>query len=219
MVKNFLITFMTFFLSLSFSLSYEEIKSAYQRSYIYEKVGDYTNAIKALMPVYNAYPNGYTVNLRLGWLFYLLKKYNNSEFHYRKAIKAIPTSIEAKLGLTLPLTAEEKWKETEEVIYQILKTDYYNYYGNLRLCYVLEKEKKYPLMQAVSLKMLAIYPTSVPYLTYLAKSYFYTGKMEKAKKLFKEILILDPENVEAKEFLKRLEKEGDKKSNQPKSVG
>jgi tetratricopeptide (TPR) repeat protein len=205
MVKKLLV-YLTVIVSLSFSLTYEEIKGAYQRSYLYEKVGDYTNAIKALMPVYNAYPNSYTVNLRLGWLFYLLKKYQNSEFHYRNAIKAIPTSAEAKLGLTLPLMAQQKWQDTEKVIYQILKVDYYNYYANLRLCYVFEKEKKYPLMQTVSQKMLALYPTSVPFLVYLAKSYYYLGNMKKAEKLFKDILILDPENVTAKEFLQKLEK-------------
>jgi tetratricopeptide (TPR) repeat protein len=194
------------FNTISFSLTYEDIKNAYQKSYLYEKIGDYADAVKALMPVYKAYPNGYTVNLRLGWLFYLLKKYDNSEFHYRKAIKAIPSSVEAKLGLTLPLMAQQKWQETERVIYQILKTDYYNYYGNLKLCYVLEQEKKYPLMQTVALKMLAIYPTSVPFLVYLAKSYYYLGNKEKAVKLFKDVLILDPENVTAKEFLQKVEK-------------
>jgi len=206
--------------STSFSLTYKEIKDAYQKSYLYEKVGDYKDAIRALMSIYEAYPNGYTVNLRLGWLYYLWGKYENSIYHYKKAVKAIPTSVEAKLGLSLPLMAQQKWNEAENILYQVLKIDYYNYYGNLRLCLVLEGEKKYPLVESIALKMLAIYPTSVPFLVYLAKSYYHLGKLKEAKKIFKDILILDPENVIAKSYLKKLEnkkkpkKEG-KKSTQP----
>jgi len=215
MVKK-LFVYLAVVVSVSFSLTYEEIKEAYQKSYIYEKIGDYNNAVKVLMPIYENYPKGYTINLRLGWLFYLLKKYKNSEYHYQKAIKAVPTSVEAKLGLTLPLIAQQKWQRAENVIYQILQTDYYNYYANRRLCYILENEKKYTLMQMVALKMLNIYPSSVPFLVYLAKSYYFLGKTDKAEKLFRDVLILDPENVTAKEFLKRLKEE---KSNQPKSGG
>ena len=197
---------------LVFSLTYQEIAKAYKESYLYEKIGDYKNAIRVLMPIYKAYPNGYTINLRLGWLYYLWGKYDNSIFHYKKADKAIPTSVESKLGLSLPLMAQEKWGDVEIVLYRVLNLDYYNYYGNLRLCIVLEKEKKYKLQKAIALKMLRIYPTSVPFLVELAKSYYHLGDKEKAKKLFEDILILDPENLTAKEYLKKFK---EKKSNQP----
>ena len=197
---------------LVFSLTYQEIAKAYKESYLYEKIGDYKNAIRVLIPIYKVYPNSYTINLRLGWLYYLWGKYDNSIFHYKKADKAIPTSVESKLGLSLPLMAQEKWGDTEEVLYRVLKLDYYNYYGNLRLCIALEKEKKYDQQKAIALKMLRIYPTSVPFLVELAKSYYHLGEKEKAKKLFEDILILDPENLTAKEYLKKFE---EKKSNQP----
>ena len=206
LVKTFFTISLFFLSSAAFSLTYKEIKAAYQKSYLYEKIGNYKDAIRVLMLVYEAYPNGYTVNLRLGWLYYLWGKYKNSEFHYTKAVKAIPSSVEAKLGLTLPLMAQEKWSETERVIYQILTVDYYNYYGNLRLCLVLEKEKKYNLQKQVALKMLSIYPTSVPFLLCLSKSYYHLGDLTKAKNLLKDVLILDPENVEAKALLQKLEK-------------
>jgi len=188
-------------------LSYEEIKKAYYRSYMYEKVRDYTNAIKALMPVYLSFPNGYTVNLRLGWLYYLAGKYKNSEYHYRKAITAIPSSIEAKLGLILPLKSQKRWDEVEKIAYEILKVDYYNYYGNLYLCEALESLKKLKLLEKVSRKMLYIYPTDVNFLAFLGKSYYYQGLKQKAISIFKDLLILDPENYIAKEFLKKLKSE------------
>ena len=65
-------------IELALSLSYERIKKDYYKSFVYEKLGDYKNPIRVLMEVYKAYPNGYTVNLRLGWLYYLLGNYENS---------------------------------------------------------------------------------------------------------------------------------------------
>jgi len=99
-------------------LSPEEIQKAYWDSYNYEKMQNYEDAIKALMPVYEAYPNGYTVNLRLGWLYYLQGHYANARYHYERAMKVAPASIEAKLGYTLPLLKQQKYREVEQICYQ-----------------------------------------------------------------------------------------------------
>ena len=188
----------------AFSLTYSEIRSAYKRSYIYERSRDYTDAIKALMPIYENYPNGYTVNLRLGWLYYLSGRYADSEFHYRKALQAIPTSVEAILGLMLPLMAEDKWSQVESLAYRILKTDYYNYYGNLRLSVALRHQNKFSMAEAVDRKMLTLYPTDVNFLNELALSLLGEGKKLYAKTIFENVLILDPENVTARNYLMRL---------------
>ncbi len=197
------VSFLFFVLfSFSFSMDYEKIKEAYHRSYQYEKMENYDDAIKVLLPVYKEYPDGYTINLRLGWLYYIAGKYANSIFHYEKAIKAIPYSLEAKLGYTLPLLAKKEFSRVEKVCYQILYTDYYNYYGNLRLSYSLRMQKKYDIALRVVNKMLYLYPTDINFLLELAILKKETGKDKEAEKIFKDILILDPENVVAKEFLK-----------------
>ena len=188
----------------AFSLTYAEIKEAYHRSYIYEKSRDYTDAIKALMPVYKSYPNGYTVNLRLGWLYYLAGRYADSELHYKKALQAIPTSVEAVLGLMLPLMAQDRWSQVESLAYRILKTDYYNYYGNLRLSIALRHQNKFTMAEAVDRKMLTLYPTDINFLNELALSLLGEGKKLYAKTIFENVLILDPENVVAKEYLGKL---------------
>ncbi len=188
----------------AFSLTYTDIKEAYHRSYIYEKSGDYADAIKALMPVYKSYPNGYTVNLRLGWLYYLAGRYADSEYHYKKALQAIPTSVEAVLGLMLPLMAQDRWSQVESLAYRILKTDYYNYYGNLRLSVALRHQNKFSMAEAVDRKMLTLYPTDVNFLNELALSLLGEGKKLYAKTIFENVLILDPENVVAREYLEKL---------------
>jgi len=190
----------------SFALTYEEIREAYYRSYMYEKAQDYEDAIKALMPIYEKFPNGYTVNLRLGWLYYLYGRYANSEYHYKKAIRAIPSSLEALLGLTLPYMAQGRWKEVEETCYKILRSDYYNYYANLRLSYALRNEKNYLAAENVARKMLAIYPTDVNFLLELAISLYLQGKLSFAEAIFKDVLILSPENPTAKKYLEMIER-------------
>ena len=187
-------------------MSYKEIQKAYYQSYFYESKGDYKKAIESLMPIYKTYPKGYTVNLRLGWLYYLLKNYANSEFHYNIALKIIPSSVEAMLGLSLPLMAQGRWKAVEKLMYRVLKVDYYNYYGNLRLCLALIKQKKYSIAEKVARKMLAIYPTDVKFLNYLAETLYYKGKITYAKSIFEDTLILLPSNTIAKEYLKLIKK-------------
>ncbi len=188
----------------SLALSYEEIKNAYHQSYKYEKIQDYKNAIRAIIPVYKEYPNGYTINLRLGWLYYLDKNYANSIYHYEKAMKVLPHSVEAKLGYTLPLLAQGKFSEVEKVCYQILSTDFYNYWANLRLAYALRMQRKFDIAEKIALKLLTVYPTDVNFLVELGLIKFFTNRKKEAKQIFKDVLILDPENTIAKEYLSKI---------------
>ena len=217
MKKLFVTVFLLFFVgATAYSMTYEEIKKAYRSSFTYEKSGNYEEAIKALMPVYKNYPNGYTVNLRLGWLYYLLGKYANSIYHYERALKIVPSSLEAMLGLSLPYMAQGRWQDVESLMYRLLKIDYYNYYGNLRLSIALRKLKKFSVSEAVARKMLSIYPTDVNFLNELAISLYHQGKKRYAESLFKDILILDPENVTAKEYMELLK--GEKKEKEEKGA-
>ena len=191
---------------LAYSLEYEKIKDLYKKSFEFERENKIKDAIKVLMPIYKAYPQGYTINLRLGWLYYLMKKYSNSEYHYKKALEAIPNSIEAMLGLSLPYLAQERWKDVEQLMYRVLEIDYYNYYGNLRLCISLQKQKKFEVLEVVARKMLAIYPTDMNFLIQLGISLYYQGKFSSAKAVFQDILVLYPKSVIAKNYLKWLRK-------------
>ena len=179
------------------------VEEAYYRSYNYEKAADYDDAIKSLLPVYRLYPQGYTLNLRLGWLYYLKGAYTNSIKHYTTAIKTAPNSVEAKLGFSLPLMAQKKWSATEQLLYTVLKIDYYNYYGNLRLSYTLRQQAKNKLAIQVAQKMLVILPTDVALLSELGWTYLSEKEVENATRIFKSVLLLDPENVEAKQYLNR----------------
>lgn len=182
------------------TLSQDQIREVYHRSFAYEQAENYTDAISAMSEVYQAYPQGYTVNLRLGWLYYMNGNFANAAAHYDAAINVAPYALEAKSGKLLPLLAQQKYEAAETLAYQIVTADFYNYYGNLRLAYALRMQGKNEQAMTLVSKMLIIYPTDTLYLTEIGLLQQALGEDERAAAVFSDLLILDPENVTAKAF-------------------
>ncbi|MEJ2540247.1 MAG: hypothetical protein P8188_09785, partial [Gemmatimonadota bacterium] len=178
-----------------------DVAGAYARSFTYERTQAYDDAIRALAPVYDAVPNGYTVNLRMGWLFYLNGNYSNSITHYEVAEAAAPGALEPRLGHLLPLLAQERWADAEALGYQVVSADHFSYYGNLRLAIALRMQGKLDAAYQVALKMITAYPTDVLHLVEFARIVDARGDAPEAARLFREILILDPENEAARQYL------------------
>ena len=192
-----LITVFSLSATLAFALN---VSDAYRKSYDYEKMCSCADAVKTLLPVYQKYPNGYTVNLRLGWLFFLNRKYENAIKHYKKAVMAAPSSIEANLGLLKSYFYSGNLENAVRVGNIILKEDVYNYYGNYYTILALEAKKENKEALKLINKMLKLYPTSIIYLQELAKIEKINNP-KKAKQIYKSILILDPNNIEARNYL------------------
>lgn len=188
------------------SLSTYAIQEAYSKSYSYEKAGNYSESIKILNNVFETYPDTYTINLRLGYLYYRINRITNALDHYDKAIQASPSSIEAKTGKMWVLLTQERYSEAEKLGTQIVSTDPYNYYGNLRLAYILRLQKKNEAAEAIHLKMLGAYPTDIAFLNEYATLKFYAGDYAKASSLVEAVLTLDPDNKVAKGFESPLKK-------------
>ena len=184
------------------ALSDAAIRDAYHQSYRYEKAQNYPDAIRTLAPVIDAYPKGYTVNLRLGWLHYLQGAHASARAHYEAAIKVAPDSIEARLGLLLPLLAQERYTGAEAVARQIVRVDPANYYGNLRLAFSLRMQEKPAAAEEILARQLAFYPTDISLLNEWGLVKLAQG--QPAERIFNDVLTLDPENVVAKAQLARL---------------
>lgn len=193
MMKYFLLLVLCLSLS-NASSEFKDIKSQYFKSYDYEQMQKYDEAIKVLSPLYQKYPNRYTLNLRFGWLFYLNKHYMDAIKYYKKASLINPNSLEAKLGLARTYLETSSFKDAERECQQILKTDLYNYYANLFLIKALLAEKKYDTANAIIKKMLTIYPTDTVYLEQLAIVYKLTTNPY-LQQIYEDILVLDPNNV------------------------
>lgn len=186
--------------SLCAELKQKDIQEAYHSSYRYEKMGNHQDAIKALRLVYNHYQQGYTVNLRLGHLYTQAGQFANALEHYQQAIQTSKYSITAKLGQMLVYIYQGQYDKSEEVGYQILNSDYYNYYGNLRLVYSLRMQKNLELSEKVCLKMLSLYPSDTLFLVEYGILKFLQEDYVVSQSIFSDVLILDPENVSAKEY-------------------
>ncbi len=181
--------------------NFSEIRAAYLQSYNYEKTGNYKDAIRVLLSIYNLSHDPYLINLRLGWLYYLDGRYANSIDFYKKASKAAPEAIEPLLGISLPLLAQGRFSEVETLMYEVLKKDFYNYFGNLRLIVALRNQKKFDQAKKIAEKMLKLYPTDINFLLELGLIEKGKGNISKAKKIFKRILYIDPLNRIAKNML------------------
>ncbi len=183
------------FISLSLGDSeFEDIKGHYFKSYDYEQMQKYSEAIKVLTPLYKKYPKGYTLNLRFGWLFYLDKKYNDSIKYYKNASLINPYALDPRLGLIRVYLDTYSFKKAEIVSNELLKIDYYNYYANLFITKALIAQKKYDVATKIINKMLALYPTDISYLEQLAVVYKLTDN-KYLQRVYEDILVLDPNNV------------------------
>ncbi len=185
-------------------MSAEKIAAAYGNSYNLEYQQRYLDAIRALDELYKNYESTYTVNLRIGWLYYLNGNFSNSQRHYLKALTIYPASIEAMLGLCNMFAAKQSWRELESQATRILKVDYYNFDANLWLAYALRMQGKYGKAETYSRKMLLLYPSSVKLLNELGITIYHQKKFKEALEIFASVLVLDPLNVDADYFIKKI---------------
>ena len=188
--------------SVSAQVTFQARKEAVYKSYYYESVFSYDKAIELLQPLNKATSEkDYFFNVRLGWLHFKKKNYENSKFHYQRALLQVPTSIEAMLGLSLPMMAMGKWAAVETLMYKILMLDSGNYYGNRRLAEALRQQQKYLLSMKVSAKMLSKYPLDKLFLQEHGIASFLLGEKSAALETFSTLLLVDQDNQVAKYYL------------------
>jgi tetratricopeptide (TPR) repeat protein len=172
---------------------------AFNKSVDFEEIGNYKEAVKEIENIYSKFSNDYLVNLRLGWLNYLDKKYDESIKYYKKAISISNNSIEAQLGITYPLSAKNNWDEIKNVYANILDTDPLNYTARLNLAQIYLKDGD-NLNAKINLeKLIEQYPSDSAVNLYLGWTYYYLGNKNKANNLFATALIADPTSSSAKE--------------------
>lgn len=181
-----------------------DLRSAFKDSYLYESQSDYTSAIKVLTDVYDR--NSYEINLRLGWLTYLNKQYDESIKYYGIANDLMPLSIEAKFGLVYPYAATEKWEKVEEIYQNILKFDPNNSVANYRLGLIYYYKPDYDKAYKQFEKVVNHYPFDYYSVLMFAWTSFKLGKYSEAESLFNRVLLISPDDASALEGLKALNK-------------
>lgn len=180
------------------------VASLYEKSYRAEAALDYAGAMSALGEVVATWPNGYTVNVRLGWLNYLSGRYGESRACYEKARSAMPTSIEALLGLANVALAQGKYETAEGTLKKVLEMDPLNYTAGLKrslACRMLKKPKE---AEAIARKLLAYYPADVSLLVEYGWARWAVGDLTTATAVFNDVLTLDSGNAAAKSYFSPL---------------
>ncbi|MDX9919411.1 MAG: tetratricopeptide repeat protein [Paludibacter sp.] len=175
-------------------------QSAMHKSYEYEQSKNYTAAIKEVSSVYKS--DDYFINLRLGWLYYLSKKYTQSISSYEKAIALKPYAIEARFGCVKPLSAIESWEKVKTQYLHILKIDPQNTVANYWLGVIYYNRKEYNNANKLFEKVVNLYPLDYDSVIMLGWTKLQLGKSNEAKVLFNHALTLRPNDKSASDGLK-----------------
>lgn len=176
-------------------------EAAWQTSYQLETAGKYTEALAAIDGVGANSPDAELKALRRGWLYYLPGRFDESIREYRQAIDRNPKSIDARLGITLPLLAAKRWREAEQNAQAALALSPNNYTAMLRLVIALEAQKDWPIMAKVAQGMVQSYPSDATAYVYLARANAWLGKRSEAVAAYTAALSRYPGHTEAHAYL------------------
>ncbi|MDF1643794.1 MAG: tetratricopeptide repeat protein [Pseudomonadales bacterium] len=170
-------------------------------SYRLESIGQYQQAREILNPYGKENPDDEFAMLRLGWLSYLGGSYNQSIKQYQKALSLNPQSLDAALGLMLPLLAQQRWKEAEKYGQQILSVAPWNYYAHLRLMISEEGQRNWHALLQHAQQLHQRFPGDATVLVYLARAQRWQGHQDAARITYRQVLQRYPAHIEALQFL------------------
>jgi tetratricopeptide (TPR) repeat protein len=182
-------------------LSQADIAQAYAQSFSLENQAKYIEAAKALKQVYQKFQTTYTVNLRLGYLYYLAGQFANSQKHYQQAINAVPSAISPRIGI---MNLYQTWGKSDQALSQgqaILKQDPFHYATNLRVASLLLAQQQGEAALTIYKTMLSLYPEDTSYLSAYAQGLWQMGWHQAAQDVAHNILVLEPNNTIAKNLL------------------
>lgn len=171
----------------------KKIKS-FNSSINYETQNKLSEALNEMKNIYGDNKNDYLVNLRLGWLHYLSGDFGSSKKYYTSAVKINKNSIEAKLGLTLPLSYLGEWDAIKNLYWDIIKIDEYNYTANLRLGQIYLANAEYGNAKKFLEKAHKYFPGEYEANLSLGWTNYYLGDRQKAKELWVNAKMLSPDD-------------------------
>ena len=177
----------------------ETEQEAFKQSYLLETEGEYTKAINTIKAVYDE--DSYEINLRLGWLTYLSGNFSESLPYYRKCIQLRPLSIEARMGIVLPLSLMGNWGQVENHYKHILEMDAENSWVNYRMGLIYYGREDYQAAIKYFENVVNHYPFDYDSIIMLAWTNFKLGKFREAKVLFNKALLIQPSDESALEGL------------------
>lgn len=181
--------------SLAFGQNNTKVYESFIESYGLEATGNFSNAIEKIIKIYEV--DSYDMNIRIGWLYYNLGNYPESEKYYQRAMEILPYSIEAKLGYVLPVSGLGYWDKVIEVYVDILEIDSQNTLVNYRMGGIYYERKEYEKSYDFLETVINLYPNDFDAVLLYAWTHYKMGRLKEAKVLFNKALLIKPNNASA----------------------
>ncbi len=176
---------------------------AWAKSYELEAKGQYLPAAAALDALANKRPANEFVLLRRGWLLYLGGAFDESIKEYTRAMNLNSKSLDARLGLTLPLLAMQKWDDAALYARQVLEVAPWQYYAHVRLLVCEEAKRDWNTVYRHAQEVAQRYPSDPTLQVYLARAAVNLKKTSEARAAYERVLEQVPGHIEATQYLSR----------------
>jgi len=191
-----------FYVYTGYAQDYDKIIRVFDESYKLEEQQKYEEAINKLKSIYDE--KSYEINLRMGWLYYVAGKYEESIEYYSTTIKIMPYSIEPHWGIIFPLNALKKDDEMVSHYQKILEINPNNSIALFRLGLIYYNKKDFILAEKYFDKVVNLYPFDYDALVMDAWTKLQLKNTREAKILFNKALVRKPSDKSAKEGLNLL---------------
>ena len=183
------------------SFSVHSATNLWKKSYQLEYKGKYAQAAAVIEGNTTRGRNKEYALLRFAYLNYMQGKYSDSIRAYKQAINLNPRTIDARLGITLPLMAQKRWRQARRYANQVLANSPWNFTAHVRLMLVEEGTRKWAKLSKHAKKVAERYPTDSTALVYLARAEAWQGNISEAKKAYRKVIIRVPAHIEANDFI------------------
>jgi tetratricopeptide (TPR) repeat protein len=177
-----------------------QTETAFATSYKLEAEKRYEAAAQTIQPL--AETGHEFATLRLGWLAYLQGSYNASIAHYGRLLQTSPGSIEARVGLMLPLMAQERWQDAAMQAQIALRQAPFHHVASVRLMACQQALKQWEALEAHAGALTRVYPSDADRLVFLARARAALANVAGAKAAYGQLLERQPAHAEALAYLR-----------------
>ena len=175
-------------------------ESPWQKSYRLEAAGRHVEAAAALTGLESGADASFVLSRR-GWLAYLQGQHGESIGFYGRALDMNPRSIEARQGITLPLLAQQRWREAAVYARQIIAESAWDYTAHVRLLAAEEGQRDWRTLREHAARLTARYPSDATAWVYLARAHAWLNNAREAADAYGRVLDRYPGHLEATRYL------------------
>ena len=180
-----------------------EGKASITDSYNAETAKNYSRALQIMEEIAANDPNDEFYQLRIGWLQYMLGRYNDAITSYTKSNR-IASSLDAQTGIVNCQLALGKWDEARALSDQILKSHPQNIIIMGKAAYAAYMKQDYSAAAGYYSSIIKITPWDMEIRGYLVNNLFLSKDVENARRHYQKLKKYYPDSPIVKEYAKTL---------------